>query len=79
MKPSKDLDEQIEDTLANAIDYYISGNGVHPEAISRIKTIIEQREREARVDELNQYRGDHGDCPTNCISVRIEALQKGKS
>lgn len=52
MKPSKDLDEQIEDILANAIDYYISGNGVQPEAISRVKTLIEQREREARIDSL---------------------------
>ena len=33
-------DEQIDDVLTNAIDYYISGNGVQPEAISRVKSLI---------------------------------------
>ena len=33
-------DEQIDDILTNAIDYYISGNGVQPEAISRVKSLI---------------------------------------
>ena len=40
MEPSKDLDEQIEDLLANAIDYYISGNGVQPEAKAAIRELI---------------------------------------
>ena len=33
-------DKQIDDVLTNAIDYYISGNGVQPEAISRVKSLI---------------------------------------
>ena len=33
-------DEQIDDVLTNAIDYYVSGNGVQPEAISRVKSLI---------------------------------------
>ena len=33
-------EEQIDDVLTNAIDYYISGNGVQPEAISRVKSLI---------------------------------------
>jgi len=44
-------DEQINDVLTNAIDYYISGNGVQPEAISRVKSLI-RTEKLKLLDEL---------------------------
>jgi len=40
-------DELIDDVLTNAIDYYISGNGVQPEAISRVKALIRTEKLQA--------------------------------
>ena len=47
-------DEQIDDVLTNAIDYYISGNGVQPEAISRVKSLI----RTEKLKLLDKFEND---------------------
>lgn len=96
MKPSKDLDEQIEKIMTDyGIDFY-EGNLMHREKerlslIADFKlellSLIEQREREARIDELEGFMDTmvvtHGDEPARSVSTakireRIEALKDGK-
>ena len=73
MKPSKDLDEQINNivkrTVAESIQITSQFNELPDESYSnylktikseakqQLLSIIEQREREARIDELMQWKG----------------------
>ena len=104
MKPSKDLDEQIDEILETlAADAFIYGNfalgkGVNMKpsdndkppveaAKQQLLALIEQREREARIDELTNFMSTmvttHGDTPARSVSTakireRIEALKADK-
>ena len=59
-------DEQIDDVLTNAIDYYISGNGVQPEAISRVKSLIRTEKLKLLAEVRERVVGAKNDlCFTN--------------
>ena len=88
MKPSKDLDEQIEQILLEAInegwflrsksDYPngFTGNDVRNiqlKAKQQLLAVIEQREREARIDELTNCCGKCGIWHDNC-AIRHKSL-----
>lgn len=94
MKPSKDLDKQIDTLLGNLYLWDSSAEGATKieASIDNLKqqllAIIEQREREARIDELRHCCARCGvwHSETHNISQvrltfreRIQALQKGKS
>lgn len=44
-------------------------------AFNFIKAHSEKVALEARISELKRHNEDHGDCPTNCMGVRIAGLQ----
>ena len=69
-------DEQIDDVLTNAIDYYISGNGVQPEAISRVKSLIrtEKLKLLAEVREQAQSMPIHGGTDSYSPSKYVQAV-----
>ena len=86
MKPSKDLDEQIDE-----IRQHCDSLGVPSLWYDKLIKLIEQREREARIAELNRIAVAVEDRRTadsfdgrvyvtklSNIDDRIEALQKGK-
>ena len=95
MKPSKDLDEQIEEILAVFANYDDSYEPGYEEGVlshidrtkQQLLALIEQIEREARIDELTNFMSTmvttHGDTPARSVSTakireRIEALKAGK-
>ena len=81
MKPSKDLDEQIDEILHK----YGAEEGEFTYSLRQeILDIIEQREREARIDELENFIATmvviHGNEPARSVSTakimeRIESLK----
>ena len=89
MKPRKDLDEQINEILHK----HGAEEGEFTYSLrQQLIALIEQREREARIDELNRIAVAVEDRRTadsfdgrvyvtklSNIDDRIEALQKGKS
>ena len=92
MKPSKDIDEILDYLMQYSFDYgaeKIPTSENPPLIIARqakhqLLALIEQREREARIDELNNlaqsevmfFNNDYAQA--KLIHDHIEALQKGK-
>ena len=96
MKPSKDLNDQIEEILnkcpySQASQACVKFHQAMQSTEQRLLALIEQREREARIDELNRIAVAVEDRRTadsfdgrvyvtklSNIDDRIEALQKGE-
>ena len=96
MKPSKDLDEQIDKILTkleNAVEHStlrrvanrqdVSNKTIHAASKQQLLALIEQREREARIDELEAlHKSEIANQSIKKMQMRIggriEALQKGE-
>ena len=95
MKPSKDLDEQIDEitqTAFIALSEWQAGlpvdwNSAKLKCRAELRELVEQREREASIDELKGFMATmvvtHGNEPARSVSTakireRIKALKASK-
>ena len=77
----EELREKIEEyaerfrlAFVKGEDEYYSGD-LADDVESLIKAHSEKVVLEARISELKRHNENHGDCPTNCMGVRIAELQ----
>lgn len=86
MSNQSELDEQIDEVLRELfiqgyydgrMDEYAKGQAVSTyEAKQELLALIEQREREARIDELEGYRWSDYEGDSSYVMERIEELKK---